>query len=226
MQQRTCEMDGCEHPHRARGLCASHWNATYRKDQHREVACTVCGMTVVKNAPGIKRRSICSARCRYHVTYGRWPEDGKELVGPVERRAVPARTKLTAIPKTRFVACACEWCGTTFLHDLRITGTVSRYCAQRCADAGVRHRRRERRGQFTITRSRRLAIYQRDEWMCQLCGLPVERDLPPHHPMQASLDHIECQSWALIPDHRDSNLRLAHLRCNGIRSDREDYYVV
>lgn len=54
MQERTCTIEGCEKPHRARGLCASHWNATYRRDQHREVPCTICGTMVVKNAPGIK----------------------------------------------------------------------------------------------------------------------------------------------------------------------------
>ncbi len=64
MQQRTCTIDGCDKPYRARGLCASHWNAAYRKDQHREVPCAVCGTMVVKNAPGIKRRSVCSDRCR------------------------------------------------------------------------------------------------------------------------------------------------------------------
>ena len=50
MQQRTCTIDGCDKPYRARGLCASHWNAAYRKDQHREVPCAVCGTMVVKNA--------------------------------------------------------------------------------------------------------------------------------------------------------------------------------
>ena len=63
MAQRTCTVEGCTKPHRARGLCASHWNATYRKDQHREVPCVVCGKPVVKNAPGIKRRPVCSDRC-------------------------------------------------------------------------------------------------------------------------------------------------------------------
>lgn len=58
MQERTCTIEGCDKPHRARGLCAAHWNATYRKDQHREVPCAVCGTMVVKNAPGIKRRSV------------------------------------------------------------------------------------------------------------------------------------------------------------------------
>ena len=130
MQQRTCTIDGCDKPHRARGLCASHWNATYRKDQHREVPCTICGTLVVKNAPGRKRRPVCSERCRYRVTHGRWPETGKELVGPVERRRVPPQVKPTTQPaKVRFVATICGWCAAPFLHDMRITGTLSRWCS-------------------------------------------------------------------------------------------------
>ncbi len=223
MPNRTCTIADCDKPHRARGLCASHWNATYRKPQHREVPCAACGTLVVKNAPGRKRRPVCSERCRYRVTHGRWPETGKELVGPVERRRVPPQVKPTSRPaKVRFVATICGWCAAPFLHDMRITGTLGRYCTTRCSRAASEHRRRQRRGQFTITRDRRLAIYQRDGWTCQLCDSPVDGSLPRNHPMSASLDHIECQSWVLIPDHRETNLRLAHLRCNGVRGDRPD----
>ena len=221
MQERTCTIEGCDKPHRARGLCASHWNATYRKDQHREVPCTICGTLVVKNAPGRKRRPVCSERCRYRVTHGRWPETGKELVGPVERRRVPPQVKPTSRPaKVRFVATICGWCAAPFLHDMRITGTLGRYCTKVHAKAASRLRYRMGRGQFAITRTRRLAIYNRDDWTCQLCGERVRDDLPPGHPMSPSLDHIEPQSWALIPDHSESNLRLSHLICNSIRGDR------
>ena len=83
MAQRTCTVEGCTKPHRARGLCASHWNATYRKDQHREVPCVVCGKPVVKNAPGIKRRPVCSDRCRHVLRFGQDIAFGREIVGPV-----------------------------------------------------------------------------------------------------------------------------------------------
>lgn len=223
MQQRTCTIDGCGKPHRARGLCASHWNAAYRKPQHREVPCAACGTMVVKNAPGIKRRPVCSDRCRYSVTYGKFPEDGKALVGPVQRRwqpKVPKRRERKPSGKVRFVACTCEWCGIGFLHDMHVTGTLGRYCTKVHAKAASRLRYRMGRGQFAITRTRRLAIYNRDDWTCQLCGERVRDDLPPGHPMSPSLDHIEPQSWALIPDHSESNLRLSHLICNSIRGDR------
>lgn len=79
---------------------------------------------------------------------------------------------------------------------------------------------REARGYFWISLRNRLAIYERDGWVCQLCGDPVPRDVDYLDPLAATLDHIECQSWALIPDHSPSNLRLAHRLCNSLRSDR------
>jgi 5-methylcytosine-specific restriction endonuclease McrA len=65
----------------------------------------------------------------------------------------------------------------------------------------------------------RLAIYERDGWVCQLCHEPVDPDLDQSDVWGATLDHIECQSWALIPDHRPTNLRLAHRWCNSARGD-------
>lgn len=217
---KTCTIDGCDQPHRARGLCAHHWNQTYRKDQHREVPCTVCGKPATKNGPGTKRRTVCSDHCRYQLTFGHDIAEHRELIGPVERRPIQRRhPQPQSPPTTRFVAGSCDWCGQSYLHDLRVTGTVAKYCSALHSKAAWRARYRARRGQFSIPRTRRLAIYERDKWICQLCFEPVDPTLPATHRLSATLDHIECQSWALIPDHTDRNLRLAHLVCNSRRSD-------
>ncbi len=210
MTNRTCTEPDCGKPHRARGLCASHWNAKYRKDQHREVPCAACGTHTVKNAPGIKRRPVCSDRCRYRITYDRWPEDGKTLVGPVERRRVQPAT-LTAMRVRRFVSVICRNCDDVFIDVIQLrSGRLSAYCSKRC---------QRRHHEWRISDVRRRAIYDRDGWACQLCMEPVDPTLDPSDMMSASLDHIECRSWVLIPDHTDRNLRLAHRLCNSIRSD-------
>ena len=69
----------------------------------------------------------------------------------------------------------------------------------------------------------RRAIYERDGWLCQICGDPVDGDLPRTDIWSASLDHIVPQSWG-EPDHSPDNLRLAHLWCNAVRGD-ESYYT-
>lgn len=56
----------------------------------------------------------------------------------------------------------------------------------------------------------REAIFERDGWLCGICGEQVER----HH---ASLDHIVPIS--LGGAHEPSNVRLAHSLCNSRRGD-------
>ena len=76
---------------------------------------------------------------------------------------------------------------------------------------------------FSIDPSVRYAIYDRDKWVCQLCMEPVDPTLVSPDPWSASLDHIECQSWVLVPDHSPANLRLAHRWCNSARNDERHY---
>ena len=66
----------------------------------------------------------------------------------------------------------------------------------------------------------RVAIYERDEWTCQLCRKPVDLAVHHLHRDAPSLDHIEPQSLALIPNHAPSNLRTAHRGCNSARGNR------
>lgn len=66
----------------------------------------------------------------------------------------------------------------------------------------------------------RLAIYERDEWVCQLCHDPIDREAGRNEHFAPSLDHIIPKSKG-GPDTND-NLRTAHRICNAIRGARED----
>jgi hypothetical protein len=76
--------------------------------------------------------------------------------------------------------------------------------------------RRERRLSRT-RRRKRLDIYERDGWICQLCFDPVDRRLDNPHPLSHSLDHKvpRADGGANTPD----NLQLAHAICNHVRGD-------
>lgn len=87
-----------------------------------------------------------------------------------------------------------------------------------CADCFTPSRRRPR----WISRPRRLAIYVRDGWICQLCHDPVDATLHHSDDWAASLDHIVPRSRG--GDDTDANLRLAHRWCNAVRGD-ETYYT-
>ena len=216
---KSCTIDGCDRPLRARGLCGSHYNQAFQPNRHakRAVECCVCGKPCEKYASST-RRPVCGYRCRYALTYGKDIAEGREMVGPVVRRPIPEPEP--DAPKLRFVEGACGWCGDRFTWDLRIGGTPARFCRPRCSDNHHRAQRRGARGEFSISPTVRLSIYERDGWDCQLCGEPVDPSLGPSHPWGATLDHIECQSWTLVPDHSPSNLRLAHRMCNSVRGDR------
>ena len=73
---------------------------------------------------------------------------------------------------------------------------------------------------FYIPHSERVGVYERDGWVCQLCGGPIPKDLDPNNPEAPTLDHIIPQSWMLMPDHSTSNLQAAHRGCNSRKRDR------
>jgi 5-methylcytosine-specific restriction endonuclease McrA len=69
----------------------------------------------------------------------------------------------------------------------------------------AKHRRRSRLENVRVESVERLKVFERDEWTCRLCNLPVTK-------ADASIDHI-------IPvarggEHTYENCQTAHLKCN------------
>mgnify|MGYP000854513651 CR=1 FL=1 len=173
---KRCSVDDCDAPHRARGLCAKHWNERYRKDQHREVPCAVCGKAVVKNGPGVKRRAVCSDRCRYHLTFGHDISEHRELVGPVPKRPATPAPPQEAVIGRKWTGGSCAWCDKTFVGPLG-----SAYCSRKCARKWhkVQRRARERGAAGTYTWSEVVRIYLAIGG-CAYCGQPTT-DVQPDH---------------------------------------------
>ena len=55
-------------------------------------------------------------------------------------------------------------------------------------------------------------VFERDNWICQLCGEPVDEALKWPHPLSKSLDHMVPLSKGGV--HAMSNCQLAHVTCN------------
>ena len=144
-------------------------------------------------------------------------------VGPKpEPVAPPTPVTVVTLPKWWGVITSgpCAWCGETFTS---MSG-AARYCSQRCARARDKFRRGDR---FMVEPRLRYAVYQRDDWTCQLCLEPVDRSADPWSDWYPSLDHIVPQSHG-GSDEWD-NLRLAHRWCNAIRGDgrwHSDFFKV
>lgn len=61
------------------------------------------------------------------------------------------------------------------------------------------------------------SIYERDEWICQLCGEPIERNVPSTWKRSKSIDH-----WVPLSrggDHTRDNCIAAHVGCNSRKMD-------
>lgn len=220
-----CSVEGCEGPKRKRGWCASHyaqWKRTgvdpvpFKYKWSERTECLVCG----KPTEGTQYRQFCTANCRYKYFYA------------------PERDTYTS----------CEYCRTEYENPLysRFCNPVCRAAFHKrggplqestnCTACGIeidlarkgengRRKRREVklctecRGAYQRYGASAKQLAQRDGTDCALCGEPVNMSLKRTESiMSPSVDHIIPVS--LGGGHEESNLQLAHLRCNIAKSNR------
>lgn len=62
------------------------------------------------------------------------------------------------------------------------------------------------------------AIFERDKWLCQMCGVKTSKDLPHNHDRYPNLDHAIPLSKG--GEHAPDNLQCLCRRCNLDKSDR------
>lgn len=74
------------------------------------------------------------------------------------------------------------------------------------------------RGRFRIPESERKGIYERDAWMCHLCGEATEPDGDKWGDWFPSVDHVVPRSMGGTEE--PENLRTAHRWCNSVRGVR------
>ena len=137
MTQRTCEHPGCNKPHRARGLCATHYNQVHAPNRHKKklVKCAACGAEIMRASGGGRVvGNACSNKCRAKIAAMRRGERGKL------RTELPADHwarwygKASAWPRYGFAECA--WCSAPFVMLSSNHACCSRTCMWR-RDKGV-----------------------------------------------------------------------------------------
>lgn len=71
MVERICTLPQCGKPHRAKGLCSTHYNQEHQPNRHASTltACTVCSAPVLRPYAA-NRRPTCSIQCRRLLQFG------------------------------------------------------------------------------------------------------------------------------------------------------------
>lgn len=94
----------------------------------------------------------------------------------------------------------------------RAARTIRERVTRRAERTGRNARRRARRFGGRVVAYDRTSIFERDGWICALCGGPIAPELRYPNPLSPSIDHAE-----LLADGGDDapwNVRSSHLRCN------------
>ena len=77
--------------------------------------------------------------------------------------------------------------------------------------------RARRAGAAVVELIQRDDVFERDGWICYLCGGRVNRDASVFHPDSPTVDHVTPLSRG--GQHVMVNVRCAHLRCNSSKGD-------
>lgn len=171
------------------------WAAGWRQ-------CVICGCVCVG---GLWRR-CCSTECRRKEASASAKEYYRTAQWYVPKEPMPHeciichRTFLSARPNAK----ACP-------------GRCSKRLFRESKKESNRRRQARKRGQ-RHEHIRRLRVFERDNWICQICKRPVARGEKAPHPDSPSLDHVI--PTARGGSHTYDNVQLAHFHCNSVKSDR------
>lgn len=199
--------------------------------------CLACGIEFL----GAKNASCCSPKCKGEAirrkrkesaAVARCPYCGKKFKPHYQNKrgfcsgGCFTRSKMLVADTTA----VCLMCGNGFKKPKR---GIKVYCSRRCAERACMKRKRqtekfrERERQYKKYRSIVVGagdsilpeqIFERDGWVCQLCGKPVDRRLKFPHPMSASLDHITPISKG--GEHVRVNVQCSHFSCNSRKNNK------
>lgn len=195
----SCAEQSCSRPPFRRGWCTMHYSRIQRhgdpSDGWRHRTCLNCGAAFIAER---SRALYCTRGCgEQYRTFGGPPDPNRP----------------------------CSECGESIGERRREAKTCSTRCARRrtnrlARESGRKREQRTRRRAAEAYDGAILAeaVFERDGWLCGLCGDPVDRAAAVPDPVAPVLDHII--PLALGGRHEWSNVQCAHWRCNLSKSSR------
>ncbi len=211
----------CQNPHC--GKTYSPKSADRNKYCSRECAFAAKGAGKVCASCGVEYKkgysqTYCSAECSKRGVPLSCEWCGKPFHGKPSTKYCSNKCRWRWNPPE--VEIQCDVCGRMFFNRKK----NRRYCSDVCKEeilkqqkhTAKQNRRARLRNAFVAPVFRK-EIYERDGWVCQICGEVVDGGLLPPHPMSPSIDHI-------VPlnkggTHEPDNVQLAHFICNSIKGD-------
>ena len=177
-------------------------------------ACPQC------KSPGVRRdATYCSPTC-YHKAHGCYKGPPTRALVPHPDAApasiLPAKHPARAAPAPTteglWVQGLCYRCGRRFTVAWQ---TTARYCSDACASLVAKARRRAAKRNADLKSYSRVAIFERDNWKCQICGKRTRPDRHHLHDLHPSIDHIV----SLADGGADAawNVQCAHRICNSLK---------
>lgn len=189
--------------------------------------CEQCGETF---QPRQRNTRYCSKRCINRASIAR-------RVGTCSQPGCDQRRRTQGLCTTHYnqtfpdrhpkVMLACEVCGTLVSRDKRNVKRYSTVCSSSCRNIltfGIAHavepydwalfaaHRAREAGARVVELFDRLEVFERDEWLCYLCGVETDSSADPLHPRSPTVDHVIPLSRG--GDHSLANARCACLGCN------------
>lgn len=169
-----------------------------------ERVCQVCETPFQAKRPTAK---LCSKICRSRADYERQKAAG-----------------LKPDVLVRWTSGTCRRCGAWFVAapvgppGAAARAAATRHCSATCAN-GIRHERRRARERDAFVQDvDRVAIFERDGWICQLCNRPTDRAASVPARQAPTIDHII--PLAQGGTHEPANVQCAHFSCNCAKRDR------
>ena len=175
--------------------------AEQARANRRDKPCERCG------EPTNRRFRFCSRKCS--AQRPEWKDHCKAGT----RRMIASSKLATAMKgtkgKTPFRQGCCSVCVEPVLWRGR-----GQTCSTRCAETVKRRRRKGRH------RIRREEVFQRDDYLCWICGLATNPKARVPELDAPTVDHVIPRAFG--GTHDPENLRCAHLSCNSRRGVGDD----
>lgn len=236
MSDRTCSISDCRKPVLAREWCAMHYRRWARNGDPEVATLAVLSRCSVKSCGGTER--IVKGLCNKHLQRRkrglplevvRRCDVCTDIFSPehlgakyCSKRCLGAATRDSASTSCTVGECrrphrARGMCLMHWRRWARETGRERPPEWDERRRANWKKRYALSRGASRAERFEYSEIFERDGWVCGICGDPVDRRLEWPDPMSVSLDHVFPVSKG--GEHSRENAQCAHLRCNVRKSN-------